>query len=810
MVIESPAHASATSPRGEVLAFAERVKRRKDEYLAARARISPERSRLLTEYWKRSEGEPVAVRRARAFAHLVQNISIAIHPGELIVGGQTRYVRGSSLYPEFGSQWIINDLRKPDLVPVGDRVEWAISQEDRQQALEDALYWQDKSLYERALALYRERFGPRMDDALEAGIWWQTLDRPHGRVCVDYERVLKEGLLGVIQEARQRLEKQPLNTYEDHQKCFFWQAAIISCEAVIALAGRYGDLAQETAAVETDPQRRAELEEIASTCRRVPANPARSFREALQSFWFCHLAMLIENCATGFSPGRIDQYFYPFYRNDLEAGKLGRSQAAELLGCLWVKFTEIDIFRSVQAREGAQGSMFQNAAIGGVTRDGRDATNELSHLILDVVRQVRLTQPSVSLRYHDDLTDELLNRAAATNRDFGGGIPAWFNDKAAVVSLCQMGVPLEEARDWVPIGCVERGISRGTALTANYGFISVAKALELALNDGVDPRLGRRVSPATGDPSRMASFDDFYQAFVRQWAYCVDTVVAGQNAGYSLHPELGQVPFCSSLMDGCLEKGRDITQGGARWGNMVALLPHGYQTAANSLAALKKVVFEERALTLDEVRAALEADFMGKEDVQRLLLSAPKYGNDDDYADSIMNDLFQRTHALAGSYTNTWGEQVAVAWMGITIHYYFGKFLGATPDGRKAGEPTADGSLSPFRGTDKQGPTAILNSAAKVDALRGMATLLNLKFHPAVFKSGDGLRKLLSLVKTYFDRYGYHLQFNIVDRATLLAAKARPEQYRDLIVRVAGFSAYFVELAPEVQDEIIARTEHEM
>lgn len=810
MVIQSPDRLSTISPRGEVLAFTERVKKRKEEYLAARARISPERGHLFTEYWKRSEGEPVAIRRARAFQHIMENISIAIHPEELIVGGQTKYIRGSSLYPEFASHWIIEDLKKPDLIPVGDRVEWAISPEDRKQALEDSLYWQDKSLYERSLALLRERYGTRMDDALEAGIWWQTLDRPHGRVCVDYERVLKEGLLGVIQEARERLERHQVNVYEDYQKCFFWQAAISACQAVIALAGRYADLAQEMAAAEADPQRRAELEEIASICRRVPANPARTFREALQSFWFCHVAMLIENCATGFSPGRIDQFFYPFYRDDVEAGRLTPNHAAELLGCLWVKFTEIDIFRSVQAREGAQGSMYQNATIGGTTCDGRDATNELSHLILEVVRQVRLPQPTISLRYHDGLSDELLNRAAATNRDFGGGIPAWFNDKASIVSLCQLGVPLEGARNWVPIGCVERGIGGGTSLTGNYGFISVAKALELALNDGVDPRLGRRVSMSTGDPSRMASFDELHQAFLRQWEYCVDTVVLGQNGGYALHPELGQVPFCSAILDGCLEKGKDLTQGGARWSNMVALMPHGYQTVANSLAALKRVVFEDRALTIEEVCSALASNFQGREGVQKLLLAAPKYGNDDDYADSFMNELFQLGQGLASRYTNAWGEPVAVAWMGITIHYYFGKFLGATPDGRKAGEPTADGSLSPFRGTDKNGPTAILNSAAKMDNLRGLATLLNLKFHPAVLRSGDSLRKLLALVKTHFDRYGYHLQFNIVDQETLLAAKAHPEQYRDLIVRVAGFSAYFVELATEVQDEIIARTEHAM
>jgi formate C-acetyltransferase len=807
MVIQTPSRAVEPTTREEIIALTPRVQRRKEEYLAAKARISPERSHLLTEYWKASEGEPIALRRAKALRHIMEGISIAIREGELIVGSQTQYVRGSFLYPEFSSHWIIQDLEKAQ-VSGGDRVEWAISEEDRQTVLEDCLYWKDKSLWERNLALFREAFGSRMDDALEAGIWWQTLDRPHGRTCVNYQKVLERGLKGLIQEAQERLSRQPLVTHQDQRKRFFWQAVIVACEALMALANRYADLAQEMAAQEPNPTRRAELEQIAQICRWVPANPARTFHEALQSFWFCQLGMQIENCATGFSPGRFDQYLYPFYRKDIAEGRLTPSQAAELLGCLWVKFTEIDIFRSVEAREGAQGSMYQNLTIGGVTPDGRDATNELSHLILEVVRQVRLPQPTVSLRYHDGLSDEFLLKAAAVNRDFGGGIPAWFNDKPSIVSLCQLGVPLEEARNWVPIGCVERGIAGGSPITANYGFVNIAKALELALHDGVDPRLGRRVGPATGDPRSFTSYDQLYQAFLKQWAYCLETVILAQNAGYSLHPELGQVPLVSAFLDDCIQKGKDLTEGGGRWNTLVALLPHGYQTAANSLAAIKKLVYEEGSLSMEELLAALGANFQGKEEVRQRLLAAPKYGNDDPYADDIMNDLFRQTLDIADGYTNPWGEKVAVAWMGITIHYYFGKFLGAMPDGRRAGEPTGDGSLSAFRGTDKRGPTAVLNSAARIDALRGLATLLNLKFHPAVLRSADGLRKLLALIKTYFDQYGYHLQFNIVDRATLLEAKAHPEKYRDLIVRVAGFSAYFVELAPEIQDEIIARTEH--
>ncbi|MBI2848634.1 MAG: glycyl radical protein [Chloroflexi bacterium] len=786
----------------------ERVKSLREDYLSAKPQICAERSRLLTEYWKQSEGVPIAIRRASAFRNILEGIAVVIRDGELLVGSQTRYVRGCSVYPETATGWVVDDLQKARVFSSGDAIEGDISAEDRKAILEDCAYWKDKSLWERTRAICRERWGDRVDDAVECGVWAETLSRQHGRCSVDYARVLSKGLNGIIQEAQDKLNHHQIINTQDLHKQYFWEAAIIACQGLIGFAHRYARLARELAIKESSPGRKRELEEIAAACEWVPANPPRNFREAVQTLWFTHLALQIENNASGYSPGRADQYLYSFYRSDVEDGRLTREQAAELLACLWIKFTEVECLRDFRTRQAAQGNMYQNMTIGGQTSDGRDATNELSYLILEVTRQVKLIQPTISLRYHDGLPDEFLIQAAEVNRDYGGGMPAWFNDKAALVSLTRLGIPLAEARNWAPIGCVERGLSGSSPLTMSYGFLSVAKCLELALYDGRDPKTGKQLGPHTGNPGSFATFEQMYGAFRDQLDYAIQTQVLAFNVGYSMHSDLLQVPYNSALMNDCIDKGKDITEGGGRWLGLVASAPHGMQNTANALVAIKKRVFEDKTMSMGELLGALEADFEGKESLHQSLLTAPKYGNDDDYADEMMDRILNLTVDLAGQHTNPWGEQVVAVWNGITVHYYFGKYLGALPDGRKAGEPTADGSLSAFRGTDTKGPTAVIRSASKIDSLRGLSTLLNLKFHPAALQGRDGLRKLLALVKTYFDLYGHHLQFNLLDRSTLLEAKKHPEKYRDLIVRVAGFSAFFVELAPEVQDEIIARTEH--
>ncbi|HLE81115.1 MAG TPA: pyruvate formate lyase family protein, partial [Dehalococcoidia bacterium] len=526
-----------------------------------------------------------------------------------------------------------------------------------------------------------------------------------------------------------------------------------------------------------------------------------------QAFWFAHLAVQLENNSAGYSPGRVDQYTYPFYEKDLKEGRMTRDEAGELLGCLWVKFVEMERFRSASYTQLSQ-SMFQNITIGGETADGRDATNDLSYLILEVTEQMRLPQPTLSLRYFDGLSEKFLLRALEVCRDWGAGMPAWFNDKAALAILPHYGVPLREARNFVAIGCVEMGIPGGSPLLLGSGFLSLAKTLELTLNNGRDPRTGKQVGPATGDPRTFSTYEELYEGFKQQLVYFLDLMNDSYNMAYALHPDVVPVPFLSTLMDDCIERGEDITQGGCRYNGLVCWFPREMIDTANSLAAVKKRVFEDKAVTMDRLLDALAADFQDNEEIHKLLSSAPTYGNDDDYADSMANGLFQLCKELGEQRKNVYGEKLATGFLGITAHYYFGKATGATPNGRRAYTPFTDGSLSAYPGSDTHGPTAVVMSATKVDWAPALCTLFNLKFHPASLKGREGLRNLLSLVKTYFDLYGWHLQFNVLNRETLLAARKNPEQYRDLVVRIAGFSMFWVDLAPDVQDEIIARTEH--
>ncbi|MDP2662259.1 MAG: pyruvate formate lyase family protein [Dehalococcoidia bacterium] len=766
--------------------------------------VSAERSHLFTEYFKNSDGEPPALRRAKAFARVLEGMTIVIHDNELIVGSSTPFVRGCNAYPEFAVGWV-----KAEVDKLGERENQRlrISPKDRAELLSDAEYWTGKCIQDRSEEMWRGVWGQKVDDAIEARIFHDLTPWPQGRASPGYARVLERGLKGIISDTRANLRGMVVASHEDLQKKNFWEAVIVTSQAVITFAHRHAQMAREMAKSENDPQRRRELESIAEACDWVPENAPRTFHEALQSFWFTHLAVQLENSSAGYSPGRMDQYMFPFYDGDLSAGRLTREEAGEMLGCLWVKFVELDRFRSASYTQLSQ-SMFQNITIGGETADGRDAVNDLSYLVLEVTDQMRLPQPTVSLRYFDGLPEKFLLRALEVVRDWGAGMPAWFNDKAALSILPHYGVTLRDARNYVAVGCVEMGVPGGSPLLLGSGFLSLAKCLELALNDGLDPLTGKQVGPSTGDPLSFGMYDDLYQAFKSQLAYALDLMNDSFNMAYALHPDVAPIPFFSSLMDDCVQKGKDITQGGCRYNGLVCWFPREMIDTANSLAAVKKRVYDEASITIEDLLVALKADFQGKEEIHKLLTTAPNYGNDDEYADSITNDLFQLCKELGDERKNAYGEKLATGFLGITAHYYFGKATGATPNGRHAYTPFTDGSLSAYPGTDTNGPTAVVMSATKVDWAPALCTLFNLKFHPASLKGREGLRNLLSLVKTYFDLYGWHIQFNVLNRETLLAARKNPEKYRDLVVRVAGFSMFWVDLAPDVQDEIIARTEH--
>ncbi len=787
----------------------ERITKRIREFREGKPTILGDRAFLLAKSWQETEGEPVPVRRAKGFAKLLDEIPIVIREGELVVGSQAEKVRGCFAFPEWDAELCLKEFSEKAVFSMEqDFFEAETDEHERERILESARFWRGKSVVEKTWDRIDRLWGDRMKELYDARVFYKPFNRPPGGGSVDFDRALNQGLDGVIAEIKKELEKPVQLTSEGLHKMAVRQAMVIACKAVITYAKRHATLASELAKKEKDKLRKKELERIAEICDWVPANPARDFREALQSFWLIHLATFLEAASDSKAPGRFDQYMYPFMKRDLSEKRLTYQETAELIGCLWVKFNEILTFRPGRISEFSLATELQNLTIGGVTRKGEDATNELSYLILECERQLRLPQPQTSLRYHDGLPERFLLKAGETNRDHGGGKPAYFNDKPAILGLCQEGIALEDARDWAPQGCVERYVqfSSGGFRKSN---VNLPKTIELALADGVDPLTGKRLGPSTGDPSSFKTFDQFYDAIKKQAAYLTENACNYWGVGQIVRGEEFPLPFHSALINDCIQKGLDAMEGGMRYPQIFSNCDIiGHQNVANSLAAVKMVVYEDKAITLTELMDALKLNFKGKERIQAMLLAAPKYGNDDDYVDWFMKDIFEWTKDMVRQHATPWGHRWGVVRKGLTSHFYFGKGVGATPDGRKAYEPLADASVSPMRGTDVKGPTAVLNSAAKPDHITCEATLLNQKFLKSLLFTTEGVKKLLALIKTYFDHFTYQIQVNILNPDELVEAKKHPEKYRDLVVRVAGYSAYFIELSPEVQDEIIARTMH--
>jgi len=800
----------------KVNALTDRVKKRKEEYLTTKPHVSAERSCLATESWKETEGEPLDIRRAKLFKKIMEGISVHIEDGELIVGFQTEYIRGASPTVEWDAD-ITFSLFKSPILSLSGLVEAAgISEEEKASLLQDAEYWKGRSAVDRIRKVTRELFGDYIDDLAEARILYDATAHQQGGQILAYEWVINKGLNGIITEVKERLQQLKEGDFSDKDavnKLHFWQAVVIACEAVISFAHKYAELARELAGRENDTIRKKELEKIADICEWVPANPARTFHEALQSFWFAHLGAVLENNFTSEAPGRMDQYLYPLYKRDLEEGRFTRQEAAELLGLLWVKLSEREGVKGAVRRQASQASIYQSITIGGVTSDGRDATNELTHLLLEVTGQVKTVQPAMYLRCHVGTPAELWMKAAEVLRDRGDGMPAFVSDRAVLLNFTATDVPLQAARDFAVTGCVHPRVnyySVGGAVDANIG---VSKLFELTLNNGVDPRTGKKLGLATGEPRDFSSFDQLYHAYKQQFSFFAEFFGRYLRMYWPVRNMYYSFPFNSALQGDCIEKGVDMTRGGCRYPQLYSSFQDrgGFQNVVDSLAAIKKLVFEEKKLTMNQLLEALRANFEGNgnKDIQRMLLAAPKYGNDDDYVDDIFNDLSLWQQYRLNEEKNALGLNCRVLRGGATTHYYFGKKTGATPDGRKAWEPLADGNLSPMRGVDTCGPTAVINSASKVNHTEiANSCLFNMKIARSVMQSREGRQKFIALLKTFFDRGGYFIQFNVQGTEILRKAKKNPEKYRDLLVRVAGFSAYFVDLAPEVQDEVIARTEH--
>ena len=787
----------------------ERVKKRKHECLTAIPHLCAERSRLVTQSWRDTEGQPLVLRRAQLFKKIMEGITVSIWDDELIVGSQTRYLRGGSPAIDYSTNSLKATFEAEKITIQGEVTEGLVNEEEKRSLLEDLYYWDGKAPGDILKKLVLEKLQLPFEDYMDAHMFsdapfaWPAAGR-----SIDYEKIMEHGINGVRKKIQERISRLDFSTWGDWQKYEFLQACLICCDAVVAFAARHAKLAREKAKEEKNPTRRKELENIAEICDWVPANPPRTFYEALQCTWLLHLANDLEAPTGGEPLGRLDQYLFQAYKKDIEGGRLTRQKSAELLGCLWVKLCETETIYSLHDRQIGQGSQFQDVTIGGVTKEGKDATNDLTFMILEVTRQMKMNQPPIYIRYHQGISEEIMFKAIETNRDHGAGMPAFMNDGPTMLKLTDRGVPITDAREWICGGCISIVVPSGVTCDPGFMFNKI-KAFELALHNGIEPRSGKLLGLQTGDIRSFKSYNELYQAFLKQVEYMVDIFKKTWNLCQQMRAEIFTLPYASLTIDDCIETGNGFLQGGMRYpwlkGDYADV---GHQNVSDSLTAIKKLVFEDKRITMDELLNALDADFEGKEALRQMLISAPKYGNDDNYADDVFNAVSLDASRIMAQ-PDMYGKPMHICRGGASQHYWAGNTISALPDGRKAWQPTADANLSPAQGMDTHGPTAVLLSATKVNQMEyAMTTLLNMKVMPSTIRTKEGMRKLLSLIKTYFDRGGWHVQFNMIDPTVLLDAKKHPEKHRELVVRVAGYSAYFVELTAKVQDEIIARTLH--
>ncbi len=785
------------------MAVTERVARLRRQSLEAVPTLSAERGRLMTEFYRQDHGLiSMPVRRALAFRYLLEHKTICINDGELIVGEKGPAPAAAPTFPEL----CCHSLADLDILDRREKIPFKVSPATREIYAEEIIpFWRGKSMRD----LIFQEMTDEWKATYDAGIFTEFMEqRAPGHTVLD-DKIYRKGMLDFIAEIDAALAQLDyLADREAHAKQEELKAMRICAQALIRFAERHAEMAEALAAGEADPVRRAELYRIAAVCRHVPAHPPRDLWEALQYYWFVHLGVTTElNTWDAYNPGRLDQHLYPFYRRGIADGSLTRAQAEELLQCFWIKFNNQPAPPKVGVTAAESGTYtdFAQINLGGLREDGSDGVNELTYLLLDVIEEMRLLQPSASIQVSKKSPDRFIQRAGRIIRT-GFGQPSIFNADLIVQELVRQGKSIVDARNGGSSGCVEVG-AFGKESYILTGYFNMPKVLELALHDGVDPRTGRQLGPRTGDPRAFRTFDELFAAYEQQLRYFIDIKIRGNNVIERLYAQYMPAPFLSLLTDDCIARGRDYHDGGPRY-NTSYIQGVGLGTLTDCLSALKFHVFDQGTVRMDELLAALDADFAGAERLRQLLLNrTPRYGNDDDYADSLMRRAFEAYFRAVDGRPNTRGGKYHINLLPTTCHVYFGSVTGATPDGRRAGRPLSEG-VSPVQGADRCGPTAVVRSVAKMDHVRTGGTLLNQKLAPALLKDDAGLEMLTKLVRSYFTLDGHHIQFNVVDAATLRAAQANPEQYRDLIVRVAGYSDYFCNLSQALQDEIIARTEH--
>lgn len=829
-------------------AKSERISRLVENLYRKMPEIEPDRAVLLTESYRETEGEPIIMRRAKAFAHILAHIPITIREEELVVGSSTLAPRGCQTFPEFSYEWLEAEF---DTIEKRSADPFYISEDTKKKLREVHKYWKGKTTSELALSY----MAPEAAAAIEHNIFTpgNYFYNGVGHVTVQYEKVLEIGLEGIIREAARELAACNVGDGDYARKHCFLEAVIMSCAAVIGYAGRYAALAKQEAEACTDKKRKEELLQIASVCERVPARGAHSFHEACQSFWFIQQLLQMESSGHSISPGRFDQYMYPYYQKDMAEGKITRDEAQELVDCIWVKLNDLNKARDAASAEGFAGySLFQNLIVGGQNENGEDVTNDLSFLCIWASAHVFLPQPSLSVRVWNCTPHELLVEAAKLTRT-GIGLPAYYNDEVIIPSLMNRGLTLEDARTYNIIGCVEPQKAGKTEGWHDAAFFNMCRPLELVFSNGKDK--GEQVGLATGPVEQMGTFEEFYDAYKKQMEYCISLLVNADNAIDTAHADRCPLPFLSSMVDDCMKRGKTVQEGGAVY-NFTGPQGFGIANVADSLYAVRKLVFEEKKVTLSEYKKALALNFgkgfdsitvqeMTEEIIKELAKAGqqpsqaqiagivkgimnteipdkdrelcekllamideiPKYGNDIEEVDSFAREVAYTYTKPLQNYRNPRGGIFQAGLYPVSANVPLGAQTGATPDGRLAHTPVADG-VSPTAGRDIHGPTATANSVSKLDhGIASNGTLLNQKFHPSALSGDEGLNNFVALIRSYFDQKGSHMQFNVVDRNTLLDAQKYPEKYQHLVVRVAGYSALFTTLSRSLQDDIIRRTE---
>ena len=781
----------------------ERVAKLRQQSVTTIPSISIERAELVTQVYEKYAGKvSTPVLRALTFKHILENKEISINEGELIVGERGSAPQVTPTYPELCCH-TMEDLQ---IMNDREKISFKVSDEVKKAHQEIIMpYWQGRSI--------RDLIFVQMTDewkyCYEAGIFTEFMEqRAPGHTVLD-DKVYRKGFLDFKKDIQTSLKTIDYhNDTEAYKKQEQLSAMLICCDGIITFANRYADKALELARNEKNENRKRELLEIADICKHVPANPPRNFREALQMYWFVHLGVIIElNTWDSFCPGRLDQHLYPFYKKEIEEGTLTREEAKELLECFWIKFNNQPAPPKVGITLAESGTYtdFANINIGGVMPNGSDGVNDVSYLLLEIIKEMRILQPSTNVQISKKNPDRFIIKAAEVIRE-GMGFPSVFNADAVIQELLRQGKNIIDARNGGTSGCVEVG-AFGKEAYILTGYLNLVKILEITLNNGIDIRTRKFIGIETGDPVEFKSLDQLLEAFKKQLNHFIDIKVRGNNVIEKLYAEYMPSPFMSVVIDDCIKNAKDYNAGGARY-NSRYIQGVGIGTITDCLSSIKYNVFDEKRLTMKELLKILKANFEGYEkELQFLLNKTPKYGNDDDYADELMLEVFDIFYDAVNGRPSVTGGTYRIEMLPTTCHVYFGSIVLATPDGRKAGVPLSEG-ISPVQGADKYGPTAVIKSASKMDHLRTGGTLLNQKLNPSIVQNEDGLVKIKDLIRSYFKLDGHHIQLNIVDGNTLRDAQKNPREYNNLIVRVAGYSDYFNNLGKALQDEIIARTEH--